>query len=92
MSHDRTRQAADFPGPSTVTRCDFLGSGVLAGSALVLSQTLPPSLGGGPYVLPVGELTQKGFDGDIALADKLDKARLIAGSNPSVKINSLTSG
>lgn len=45
MSHDRTRQAADFPGPSTVTRRDFLGSGVLAGSALALSQTLPPSLG-----------------------------------------------
>ena len=33
----------------------------------VFGGTLPPSLGGGPYVLPVGELTQKGFDGDIAL-------------------------
>jgi outer membrane receptor for ferric coprogen and ferric-rhodotorulic acid len=33
----------------------------------VFGGTLPPELGGGPYVLPVGSLTQKGFDGDIAL-------------------------
>lgn len=33
----------------------------------VFGGTLPPSLGGGPYVIPVGSLTQKGYDGDIAL-------------------------
>jgi iron complex outermembrane receptor protein len=33
----------------------------------VFGGTLPPALGGGPYVIPVGSLTQKGFDGDIAL-------------------------
>jgi len=33
----------------------------------VFGGTLPPSLGGGPYVIPVGLLTQKGVDGDIQL-------------------------
>ena len=33
----------------------------------VFGGTLPPALGGGPFVLPVGQLTQKGFDGDIQL-------------------------
>jgi iron complex outermembrane receptor protein len=48
-------------------------SGQIAAFSLVTSGltvfggTLPPSLGGGPYVNPVGKLTQKGFDGDIQL-------------------------
>ncbi len=44
MGQDRTRQAADFTASSTLTRRDFLGSGVLTGAALALPQILVPSL------------------------------------------------
>ena len=45
MGQDRTRQATNRRASPNLTRRDFLGSGVLTGAALALSQALPSSLG-----------------------------------------------
>ena len=43
MGQDRTRQATNLPAPPKQTRRDFLGSGVLTGAALALSQLARPT-------------------------------------------------